>query len=158
MVAYDITRDGVTNGLWLFALWALFAAAMCAFSVNWVKRRVFPGRAPFLLAVSVLFMAVTVYVLVVGFSRREACLGNARAGNFEVTEGVVSKLERHGRSAPFSYSFMLGEKRFTIERALVSSCGFAERPNFQLKLADGRRLIIEHRDHEIYRVRLPKDI
>lgn len=158
MVAYDITRDGIANGLWFFALWALFATAMFAFSVKNVKTAVFPDRSYFVLAISTLFITVVIVTLVTGFSRRQACLNSVRAGNFDVTEGVVSQLERFGRSAPFTYSFVLGNKKFVFERALFGSCGIAERPNFQLRLTEGSRLRIEHSDDEIYRVLLQTDL
>lgn len=158
MVAYDITRDGITNGLWFFALWALFATAMFVFSAEKVKTATASDRPYLLLAISALFVTISIVVFVSGFSRRQACLNSVRAGKFEVTEGVVSQLERLGRSAPYTYSFVLGDKKFVFERALLGSCGLAERPNFQLRLTEGSRLRIEHNDDEIYRVFLQKDL
>jgi hypothetical protein len=103
-------------------------------------------------ALSTLFVFVAAAVLFSGVHRRQSCLQAARSGDFDVTEGEVSQLRKLGRVAPFTYTFMVDDRKFTIEAALVGSFGFAERPNFQLQLVDGARLVIEHRDDKIYRV------
>lgn len=156
MVAYDITRAGLSGGVWFAALWTALVLVFFILALERGRKRAFPDRSHVAVVLTSVFVGVAIIIVFMGVVRRQDCIAGFRAGDFETTQGVISHLERYGRAPLHWYRFRLGDRDFAVRRDLVGACGFAGRTGSSC-LNKGSRLVIEHDGDRIYRVIVPAD-
>jgi hypothetical protein len=151
---YDIGQAGFHDQIWLFVVGSLFALIWFGVWGLYLARTESDTKMPGYLAagVGLFFFCVVNYFLVQGWLNRRECLNDYARGSLEVTTNQVTQLRKQGKTPPFRYEFMLGERDFAFSDSPGGVCGFARPPSGMLFLEEGQVLRIEHRGVRIYRV------
>lgn len=151
---YDVALTDLHDQFWFFVAGSIFALIwfggwplVLARTEQETKVSVYLAIAP-----GVLLFCVMNYFLIQGWLNRRACLNDFAQGNLEVTINRVTQFRKSGKTPPFRYEFMLGEKSFVFGNSLAGVCGIARPPSGMLFLEEGQVLGIEHRGTRIYRV------